>query len=122
MTLQVIEKNGKPEWAVIPYDAYMRLLDQAEMLHDIQMFDATITAIADGQEELIPAEIAYALLEQNPIKVWREYRGLTQQAVATAVGISTSYLSQLETGVRRGSTAVLQAIAAALQLTLDDIV
>jgi len=122
MNVQVIEKDGKPEWAVIPYEAYQELIAQADMLQDVHAYDAVKQAIAAGQEELVPAHVAYALLDQNAIKVWREYRGLSQQALAAAVGISKPYLSQLEVGKRAGSTAVLQAIAAALNLTIDDVI
>jgi len=84
MNVQVIEKDGKPEWAVIPYDAYQRLLEGAEMLQDIGVYDEVKKSIEDG-EELIPSAVTYAILDgANPIRVWREYRGLTQQQVAEA--------------------------------------
>lgn len=59
---------------------------------------------------------------QNPIKVWREYRQLTQRQLAEAVGMSAPYLSQIETGKRTGTTEVLTAIAKVLKVSLDDIV
>ena len=122
MTVQLIEKEGKPEWAVVPYDVYQRLLEDAEMLQDIQDFDAAKRVVEDG-EELVPSEVTYAILDgSNPIKVWREYRGLTQQALAEQAGISAAYLSQLESGKRKGTTSALMAITDALNLALDDIV
>ena len=30
MSVQFIEKNGRPEWAVVPYEEYQRLVEQAE--------------------------------------------------------------------------------------------
>lgn len=30
--VQVIEKDGKPEWAIIPYETYIKLVEEAEML------------------------------------------------------------------------------------------
>jgi DNA-binding XRE family transcriptional regulator len=122
MNVQVIEKDGKPEWAVIQYTDYQRLVEAAEMLQDVQDYDEAKKAIEDG-EELVPSEVAYAILDgENPIKVWREYRGLTQRQLAEAIGISTPYLSQLETGKRKGATEVLSATAEALGLSLNDIV
>lgn len=95
----------------------------AEMLQDIRDYDDVVARIASGEEELIPARVPYAILDgASPVKVWREYRGLSQAELAQAAGISTAYLSQIETGKRVGKTAVLQAIARALNLTLDDIV
>ena len=122
MNVQVIEKDGKPEWAVIQYTDYQRLVEAAEMLQDVQDYDEARKAIEDG-EELVPSEVVYAILDgENPIKVWREYRGLTQRQLAEAVVISTPYLSQLESGKRKGATEVLSAIAQVLGLSLDDIV
>lgn len=122
MSVQIIMKEGAPEYAVLPYDTYLRLIEDAEMLADIQDYDGAIQAIADGKE-LIPAEVVYALLDGGqPIRVWREYRGLSQAEVAAKAGISGSYLSQLESGKRDGTTEVLSAIAAVLDVTLDDVV
>ena len=121
MNLQVIQKNGQPEWAVLPYDLYLKLVEAAEMLEDIRDYDSARKAIDEG-EELVPGEITFAILDgDNPVKVWREYRGLTQQHLADEAGISKSYLSQIETGKRKGTAEVLAAIASGLSLTLDDI-
>lgn len=121
MTVQVIENNGQPEWAVIPYDTYLKLVDNSEMLDDIRAYDEAHQRWAEG-EELVPSEVTFAILDgANPIQVWRVHRGLTQQALAEQAGISPSYLSQLESGKRTGTAEVLQAIATALNLTLDDL-
>jgi DNA-binding XRE family transcriptional regulator len=107
---------------VIQYADYQRLVEAAEMLQDVRDYDEAKKAIEDG-EELVPSEVVYAILDGgNPVKAWREYRGLTQRQLAETVGISTPYLSQLETGKRKGATEVLSAIAEALGLSLDDIV
>lgn len=122
MSVQVIERDGKPEWAVIPYEEYERLVEEAEMLQDVRAYDEAKKAIAEG-EELVPSEVTYAILDGvNPVRVWREHRGLTQQQLAEAAGISVPYLSQIESGRRRGSAEVLAAIAKELGLSLDDIV
>jgi DNA-binding XRE family transcriptional regulator len=121
--IQIIERDGKPEWAVLPYEEYLQLLDQSELLEDIRDFDVINAAIDRREEELIPAEVVYAILDgENPIKVWREYRKLTQQQLADTAGISKPYLSQIETGKRMGTTEILSAIAKALDVSLDDVV
>jgi DNA-binding XRE family transcriptional regulator len=120
--IQIIERDGKPEWAILPYEDYLQLVEQAELLEDIRDFDEISARIARGEEELIPAEVVDAMLDgKNPVKVWREYRGLTQQQLADLVGISKPYLSQLETGKRAGTTDVLSAIAKALDISLDQV-
>ena len=104
------------------YEEYERLLQDAEMLQDIRAYDEAKKAIEEG-EELVPSKVAYALLDgENPIRVWREHRGLTQKQLAKVAEISVPYLSQLESGKRKGTTEVLSAITKALDLDLDDVV
>jgi DNA-binding XRE family transcriptional regulator len=122
MTVQIIAKEGTPEWAVIPYETYLRLIEDAEMLQDVLDYDAAKQAVEKG-EELVPSEVTFAILDgANPIKVWREYRQLTQRQLAEQAGISTAYLSQIESGQRKGTTEVLSKLATELDLSLDDIV
>lgn len=121
MSVQIIAKDGEPEWAVLPYAEYEQLRDAAEMLADIQAYDAAKARLAAG-EETVPAAVTFALLDgEQPIVVWRKHRGLTQQQLAEAAGISKAYLSQLETGKRTGTLEVLGRLASALQVELDDL-
>jgi DNA-binding XRE family transcriptional regulator len=120
--IQIIERNGKPEWAILPYEEYLKLIEQAELLEDIHDLDRINAAMKRGKEESIPAEVVNAILDgKNPIKVWREYRSLTQQQLADMVRISKPYLSQLETGKRTGTTDVLASIAKALNVSLEHV-
>jgi DNA-binding XRE family transcriptional regulator len=123
MNMQIIERNGKPEWAIVPYKVYLQLVEQAEMLHDIYDFDTVKEALNQGNEELIPSQVVYAILDgSNPIRVWREYRGISQQELAERAGISVPYLSQIEKAKRKGSLEVLNTIARVLKVSLDDLV
>ena len=120
MSVQVIKNNDQPQYAVVPYDEYMELVEKAELLQDIQDYDNARAALERGEEEVIPSEVVYAIMDgANPIKVWREYRGMTQQALAEQVGISVPYLSQLETEKRKGSLEVIAGIAKALDVSVD---
>ena len=121
--IQLIERDGKPEWAILPYEEYLQLIEQAEMLEDIRDYDVAKAELVKGEDELIPAEIVYAILDgENPIKVWREYRGLTQQQLADKAKISKPYLSQIETGKRTGTTEILSAIAKVLNVSLEEVI
>jgi DNA-binding XRE family transcriptional regulator len=123
MSVQVIERDGKPEWAVLPYDSYLELVEQAEMLQDVRDYDRIKNALTNGEEETVPGEVVFAFLDgENPLKGWREYRHLSQARLAEAAGISVPYLSQIENNKRQASTAVLSALARVLQVTLDDLV
>lgn len=123
MNIQVIKQDDKPEWAVIPYETYLELVEKAEMLLDIQDYDSAKASLERGDDELVPSEIVYAILDgENAIKVWREFREMPQQELAEKSGISKPYLSQLETNKRKGSVEVLSAIAKTLNISLENIV
>lgn len=59
---------------------------------------------------------------QGKIKVWREYRGLTQTDLAKQVGVAQSTIALLESGKYVGSLALFDRLAQALNLDLDDLI
>ena len=84
--------------------------------------NAIMAKIAAG-EETWPMEIVVAKANgENPIRVYRKYRGMTITELATAAGISQPHLSDIETGKKTGSVDVLKRIAVALKVDLDDLV
>lgn len=120
MKPQIIKKNGKPEYAVIPYDEYERLMEDAEMLADVRDFDLARKTLLTGDEELIPAVVVDRLLDgDNPIRVWREYRGISAAELAKACGVTAAAISQIESGKRKSSVILLQKIARNLKVDLD---
>jgi DNA-binding XRE family transcriptional regulator len=81
-----------------------------------------VTARATDDGFRIPAAVANALLDgEQPIKVWREHRGLTQETLAEKAGISKAYLCQIETRKRVGALKTLTAIAHALAVSLNEL-
>ncbi len=122
--IQIIEKNGKPEYAVLPFEEYRQLLELAEEAEEIRAGKRASAELAAGKDELIPAEVVERLFEkgESPLSVWREYRGLTQEQLAQAAGVGKSYISQIESGRKTGSVTVLKRIARVLDIDLDDLV
>jgi len=120
---QIIEKDGRPEWAVIPYVEYQKLLVRLEDMQDIEDADQALAEIIRGEDETIPFEMVERLMDrtEHPMKIWREYRGLTQAALAEKVGITKSYVSQIEAGKKPGSIAVLRRVATVLAVDLEDV-
>lgn len=120
MKAQIIEKNGKPEYAVIPYSDYLRILELLENRADALAVAEFQEAYEAGREFVVPAEILRRELDgESPVKLWRELRGLTQQELADKSGISKPYLSQIESGKRQGTVSTLAAIAGALAVPLE---
>ncbi|MGH8589423.1 MAG: helix-turn-helix domain-containing protein, partial [Gammaproteobacteria bacterium] len=89
---------------------------------DARAIDEFERKLAVGEEELLPADIVDRLVEgENPMLVWREYRGLTQGQLAGATGVRQSYIAMLERGERQGSVTKLRAIARVLKVGVDDL-
>ena len=120
MKAQIIEKNGHPEFAVIPYADYQHFLELLEDEADARVIAEFHEAYTAGKEFMVPDEILRReLAGESPIKLWRERRGLTQQELAEKAGISKPYLSQIETGKRQGTVETLSALARSLDIPLD---
>jgi DNA-binding Xre family transcriptional regulator len=120
MNIQIIEKNGKPEWAILPYSTYLELLADHDDNKKISAFKEKLSA---GQEELIPKDFVNRIIDgESPIKVYRKFRKLSLSDLAAKANISVPYLSQLEHNERKGGADSLKRIAIALGITIDDII
>lgn len=108
--------------AVLPLEDYERLVEAAENAADIRAIDEFEAKIASGEEEVIPIELVDRMIDgESKVRVWREYRGLSQRDLAAKAAVSSSYLSQIEGGTRDGTFDTMKRIAAALGLTVDDL-
>lgn len=117
------ETPSGDEMVVLPRQDYDALVEAAEMLSDVAAYDRFKEKLAAGEEELIPAEFVYRMLDgENPVRVWREFRALSAKDLAAAAGISAAYLSEIESGKKEGSLSALRKIAKALKVDLEDII
>jgi DNA-binding XRE family transcriptional regulator len=107
---------------VIPVEDLQRLLDDAEMLADVQAYDAAKARLECGDDEIIPFEITERRVAgENTVKIWREHRGLTQQELAKTSGVSREMIGAIESGHKRGGILTLKKLATALQVSLDNL-
>jgi hypothetical protein len=68
---------------VLPMASLKKLMQDAEMLADVKAYDMTMARLAQGEDELVPLEIVERrLVGETAVKIWREYRGLTQEGLA----------------------------------------
>ncbi|RKU11717.1 XRE family transcriptional regulator [Candidatus Poribacteria bacterium] len=118
MNFETVERNNQ-KFVLVPIEQYNQLLADIEMLKDVRDFRGAKAV----DEETFPAEVINRLIlnEENPIKVYREYRELTQKQLADKVGIQRTYLAEIETGRKSGSVKTLKAIAEALDVDLTSI-
>ncbi len=120
MNVQIIEKNGKPEWAVIPFSEYQKLQEALEDAEDIIDIEQSLKAIQEGREITVPGEITFAILDGiSPVRAWREHKQIKMSELAKKVGISPAYLSQIENGKRNPTVDTLKAIAKELNIDIE---
>lgn len=111
------------EMVTITREEYLRLREAAQDLADLQVYDRAKAALAAGEEELIPAEYLERILGgESPLRVFRDWRGLTQAALAEASGVNRVYIAEIERQKKPGSVATLKKLAEALRVDLDDLV
>jgi antitoxin component HigA of HigAB toxin-antitoxin module len=112
--VQVIEKDGKPDFYVVPADLWERVKGLVEDAEDAAAYAA---AVARDDGVRYPADVVRTIVAgSTPLRAWRDHRGLTLQALADAAGLSKPYVSQIESGKRAGTAATLQKLAAALSV------
>lgn len=98
MDLQVISRDGEPEYAVLPWAQYQALLKAAGLSsHAEPQASAPVT-----QTELPGLDQLGAL---------RVAKGLELAQLARTVGISPSYLQMIESGERQPDSAIRRSLA-----------
>jgi DNA-binding Xre family transcriptional regulator len=123
MNVQIIETPQGERMAVLSERDYLALLEQAELQSDLTAIEVFKARLSAGDEELVPAAIVNAILDgANPLRVWREHRGLSVSALAAKAGVTQAYVSLIESGKREGTIETLGKLAAALKVKIDDIV
>jgi DNA-binding XRE family transcriptional regulator len=119
---QTIVINGET-MVVMPKSDYDVLIEAARDnivdLADAKEAIEILRRIEHGDEGILPAEVVHRLGRENRVKVLREHRGWTQAELAEKVGSDRLYISQIETGTRRGGLDLLGEIAAALEVPID---
>ena len=96
MKHDLLHIQGKP-FVLVPLHEY-REMTQAPDTGDAVLPDTVLDALAAQQE--------------SPMRILRRHRGLTQQQLADAAGMSRPYLTEMEKGRKSGLTCVsLRAVA-----------
>jgi DNA-binding XRE family transcriptional regulator len=101
MNVQVISREGEPEYAVLPWAQYQALLKAAGISTNVTASSGAAAA---------PAKTA----QLSEMRALREELNLTLDQLARAVGISPHYLEQIENGQREAGEPILRPLARAL--------
>jgi DNA-binding XRE family transcriptional regulator len=115
--VQVIKQGGKPAFYVVPAALWKKISNAVKNADDVAAFDR---AMAGDDGLRLPESVTGAMGDRmHAVRAWREYRGMTQDALATAAHISKPFISQIESGKRGGSMRTLKKLAAVLGVGVD---
>jgi len=90
MSIQVIKKNGKLDYLVIPYEEFKELANE-------DLIDAAyIQEVLQDRIEGEVIEFDFAEYVKNPVLLVRLRAGLLQSELAEKMGVSQAYISKLE--------------------------
>ncbi len=96
------------------YDALMTRKEELE--------DLLAARDADDRNR-IPHGVALAIMNgASPCTAFRKHLGITLRDLSKKTGIATSYLSEVERGLKPGSTSVLSRLAGVFGTTIDALV
>jgi len=118
--------TNKGEVAILPRKEYEALAAKAREANE-DFGTARLVArarkdIAAGMP-LIPKDVVDRIANgENPLRVLREWRGKTQLYVSHKTNIGQDYVSDMESGRRRGTATALKKIADVLKVPLELIV
>ena len=121
--INIITSPSGDKMAVLPMAEYERLVAAAESVADVRLYDEARRRLTSGEDEAIPSEYAKRLIAgESPVRVWREFRGMSGKDLAGLAGVSAAFLSQIETGAREGKADPIRRIARALGVALSDLI
>jgi DNA-binding XRE family transcriptional regulator len=123
-SVQFIRTPDGSDLAVLPREEYDRLVVlAAEAEEDAaasRIVRNSMRALKEGREVVLPKAVVDRLANgESPVRVIREWRDMIQGELAVAVGISQNYLSEIETGRRKGPAELQKKFARALGVPLD---
>src|SRR5215475_3384549 len=88
---------------------------------DRRAHEKAIGKEAARRNYLTGSEVRRLVDGENPIRIWREKRGMTQRALAKTAGVAPSYLAEIEGNRKPGSADALSRLARALGVSTDDL-
>jgi DNA-binding XRE family transcriptional regulator len=109
MDIQVISRDGEPEYAVLPWAQYQALLRAAGVALAPVSPTAVDTPPEPSSENLACGVVHLPSFDQ--LGALREAKGLEVAQLARAVGISPSYLDLIENGTRQPDAAIRRSLA-----------
>jgi len=111
---QIIQQNGQPAFAVLPWDEYSHLIKAVKTYaqHEPKEPDVWFP------HEVVKANVIEG---KSLIKAWREFLNMTQQQLADRANIPQSSVARMEKADKPARTATLKKLANAMNITVEQL-
>ncbi|MCK5385484.1 MAG: helix-turn-helix domain-containing protein [Alphaproteobacteria bacterium] len=114
------------EYVRIPAKSFRAMQEKIVKLEfQLSMEKASSYYLAiQNSREIMPVELLCHKIMNNisSVKLFRKYRGYTQQELADKIGISKTMISHIENGKKQGSARTLKNIADVLNINMDELI
>ena len=122
MKVQYVEFVEGIEFAVLPANDFKKMEQRLEDIGD-EIDAAEAMAAIEAGEETLPDDMVkrMSIDRENPLRVWREYRRMTQPVLAQKAGVSQGRISELEKTGKAPTLDVARRIAEAMKCDIDDL-
>ena len=116
--LQTFKTPDGTEMVIITkaeFDRLASFVDEDE--EDVAIFDERMAELKSEKASLLPAEVSKMMLRGDSlIKALRKWRELNQLDMVQLTGLAQGYISDLESGKKKGTPETLRKIATALKV------
>jgi DNA-binding XRE family transcriptional regulator len=137
---KIVTRDGEPDEVILSYADWREIVarlceaggdDAGEDAEDVaaaRAADAELAARIAAErgtpvEVTVPLQVVKAKLDGvHPLKAWREYRGITQTALASRSAVARDLVAQIETHKKQGSVATLDRLARALSIPIEALI
>jgi ribosome-binding protein aMBF1 (putative translation factor) len=109
MNIQVIEQNGKPAFAVLPWEDFLAI--QPKLKH------------REALKKGIPQDVMRLSFDRDIslIMAWREYLGLSQSEVAARAGMEQHDLLLIEKNTKETKPTTIKRLADAMGINIEQL-
>jgi hypothetical protein len=117
------QKTPRGEVAILPrkdYEALIAKVAEADEDAGTARIVARARSEIAGGGPLLPKAVVDRMANgENPVRVLREWRDITQMYLSVKTNLSQGHISDIENGRRTGTATALRLIANVLKVPLD---
>ena len=120
---QILYHGENPAFVVLPFEIWQKF---SETFDKADLDDETLAMLLAVEPDKAEDYRPFVLVERMsageiPLKVYREWRNISQRSLAETVGVSLSHISKIECGLKVPSNRLKMRLAEALSIDPEEL-